>query len=243
MSSTTPSSAARISPPSTKHLKLKDLTDDGVTNNYNEFSHKGKLELQAIGCWKFIKGPLSMPPVIPPLRRSQRIKGPDNTGTERTIIITGNEMEVQQAIDDAVPWEEGSLKALNTISQAMPATKLHLVQTAKTANDAWENLKAEYRSVNAMSATRLKTNILGYKFLEGYKMANWRDDMQRMYQELCDVDDRALSDDEFARHLVTMMPTNDRWRYLHSELSSKVRGAAPGSLRSLEILYGRYSVK
>ena len=79
-------------------------------------------------------------------------------------------------------------------------------------------------------------NILGYKFLDGYRMASWRDDMQCMYQELRDIDDKALPDDEFAHHLVTMMPTNDCWRYLHSELSSKVHGAAPGLLRSSEIL-------
>ena len=58
----------------------------------------------------------------------------------------------------------------------------------------------------------------------------------QMYQELHDIDNKALSDDKFTRHLVTMMPMNDHWRYLHSELSSKVRGAAPGLLRSSEIL-------
>ena len=223
--------------PFSKRLKLKELTDDGVTNSYNEFSHKGKLELQAMGYWKFIEGTQSAPPVIPQLKRTQKIKGPDETGTARTIVITGNEMEVQKAMDDAVPWREGDLKALNAIIQAMPGTKLHLVQSAKTAKEAWESLKAEYRSVNTMRAARLKSYILGYKFVDGYKMANWRDDMQRMYQELRDVDDTALPDDEFARHLVTMMPISDRWRYLHSELSNKVRGAAPGTLRSSEILW------
>ena len=123
-----------------------------------------------------------------------------------------------------------------------PGSKTHIAKPAKTARDAWENLRDEYRSVNVMRATRLKTNILSYKFLDGYRMASWRDDMQHMYQELCDIDDKALPNDKFARHLVTMMPTNDRWRYLHSELSSKVRGAAPGSLRSSEILGDRKSV-
>ena len=202
--------------PFSKRLKLKELTDDGVTNSYNEFSHKGKLELQAMGYWKFIEGTQSAPPVIPQLKRTQKIRGPDETGIDRTIVITGNEMEVQKAMDDAVPWQEGDLKALNAIIQAMPGTKLHLVQSAKTAKEAWESLKAEYRSVNTMRAARLKSYILGYKFVDGYKMANWRDDMQRMYQELRDVDDTALPDDEFTHHLVTMMPISDRWRYLHS---------------------------
>jgi hypothetical protein len=60
--------------------------------------------------------------------------------------------------------------------------------------------------------------------------------MQRMYQELCDVDDTALPDNEFTCHLVTMMPISDCWRYLHSELLNKDCGAAPGMLRSSEIL-------
>ena len=37
---------------SSKHLKLKDLIDDGYTNNYNEFSHKAELEFHAMGYWK-----------------------------------------------------------------------------------------------------------------------------------------------------------------------------------------------
>lgn len=60
--------------------------------------------------------------------------------------------------------------------------------------------------------------------------------MQCMYQELHDVDDKALPNDEFTCHLVTMMPISDQWRYLHSELSSKVHGAALGTLMSSEIL-------
>ena len=50
---------------SSKHLKLKDLIDDGYTNNYNEFSHKAELEFHA---WKYIESLLSMPPGIPQLR-------------------------------------------------------------------------------------------------------------------------------------------------------------------------------
>jgi hypothetical protein len=225
---TTPSPAL-----SSKCLKLKEFTDDGVTNSYNKFNHKGKLELQAMGYWKFIEG---TPLVIPQLKQTQKIRGPHETGTIRTIVITGNEMEVQKATDDAVPWQEGNLKALNAIIQAIPGTKMHLVQSAKTAKEAWESLKAEYRSLNMMRVTCLKSNILGYKFINGYKMANWRDNMQWMYQELHDVDNGALSDDKFVRHLVTMMPISDHWRYLHSELSNKVRGAASGTLNSSEIL-------
>jgi hypothetical protein len=87
-----------------------------------------------------------------------------------------------------------------------------------------------------MRVTHLKSHILGYKFIDSYKMAQWRDDMQCMYQELCNVDNKALSDDEFVCHLVTMMLISDHWRYLHSELLSKVCNAAPGMLRSSEIL-------
>jgi gag-polypeptide of LTR copia-type len=222
--------------PSSKHLKLKELTDDGITNSYNKFSHKGKLELQVMGYWKFIEGTLSVPPLVPQLKWTQKIRGPDETSTTVTIVITGNEMDVQKAIDDAVPWREGDLKALNAIIQAMPGTKLHLVQSAKTAKEAWESLKAEYCSVNMMRAAHLKSYILGYKFIDGYRMDNWQDDMQHMYQELHDVDDTTLLDDEFTCHLVRMMTISDHWRCLHSELLNKVHSMAPGTLMSSEIL-------
>ena len=137
--------------PFSKHLKLKELTDDGVTNSYNEFIHKGKLELQAMGYWKYIEGTQSAPPVIPQLKRTQKIRGPDETGTAHTIVITGNEIEVQKAIDDAVPWREGDLKALNAIIQAMPGTKLHLVQSAKTAKEAWESRDTSTQSYRTKS--------------------------------------------------------------------------------------------
>ena len=167
---TTPSSTL-----SSKHLKLKELTDDGITNSYNEFNHKEKLELQAMGYWKFIEGML---PVIPQLKWTQKIRAPDETGTTGTIVITGNKMKVQKATDDVVSWWEGDLKALNAIIQAILGTKMHLVQSAKTAKEAWESLKTEYSSVNTMRVTGLKSTILGYKFVDGYKMANWRDNMQ-----------------------------------------------------------------
>ena len=61
MSSVAPSASLQC-------LKLKDIIDDGHTNNYNEFSHKAELEFHAMGYWKYIKGPLSMPPSIPQLR-------------------------------------------------------------------------------------------------------------------------------------------------------------------------------
>ena len=56
-----------------------------------------------------------------------------------------------------------------------------------------------------------------------------------MYQELCHVDNSTLSNDEFACHLVTMMPISNCWRYLHSESSNKVCSMAPGTLNSSEI--------
>ena len=105
--------------PFSKRLKLKELTNDGITNSYNEFSHKEKLELQAMGYWKFIEGTQSALPVIPQLKRTQKIRGPDETGTDRTIVITGNEMEVQKAMDDAVPW-----RWKVTLRLSMPLSRL-----------------------------------------------------------------------------------------------------------------------
>ena len=62
-----------------------------------------------------------------------------------------------------------------------------------------------------MRVAHLKSYILGYKFIvvDSYKMANWQDNMQHMYQELCNVDDTALLDDKFACHLVIMMPISN----------------------------------
>ena len=90
---------------------------------------------------------------------------------------------------------------------------MHLVQSAKTMKEAWESLKAEYRSVNMMRVTHLKSNILGYKFINGYKMANWRDNIQWMYQQLHDVD---------LQHLI--------WQWIHASSSDN-----DANQRSLEI--------
>jgi hypothetical protein len=79
-----------------------------------------------MGYWKFIEGPQSALPVIPQLKWTQKIRGPDETGTAHTIVITSNEVEVQKAMDDAVPWHEGDIEALNAIIQAMPLLGQHL---------------------------------------------------------------------------------------------------------------------
>lgn len=181
-----------------KRFELTKLEDDGDKNNYEEFEFKAKWELRANGMWKYIEGDSSVPPSIPKLRKETKITGKDENDVEHTIIQPSNEHEVKKALNDSKSWFDGDSKALAAIVKAVPRSKLHLVKPCQFAREAWLCLKAEYRSVNSMKATRLKQNILGYNYVEGWNVTNWRNDMQRMYQELCDIDSSLMSDDEFA---------------------------------------------
>lgn len=218
-----------------KTLKLTPLTDDGDSNNFDEFEHKAKLDLRSANYWQYVEGPTSTPPNIPKFRRAVKATGIDDEGNERTITQASNEDAVKKAVTDSMPWLQGDAKALAAIVKAVPASKLHLVKKFTHAKEAWDALKAEYRSVNSMKAARLKQQIVGYKFIDGYDMTRWRSDMQRMYQDLCTIDDNAMPDNEFARHLVIMMPNSGPWRYLASQLADEMRNM-PAAMNSSHVL-------
>jgi hypothetical protein len=218
-----------------KTLKLTLLTDDGDSNNFDEFEHKAKLDLRSANYWQYVEGPTSTPPIIPRFRRAVKATGLDDDGNQRTINQASNEDAVKQAIADAMPWSEGDAKALAAIVKAVPASKLHLVKKFSHAKEVWDALKAEYRSVNSMKAARLKQQIVGYRFIDGYDMTKWRGDMQRMYQDLCTIDDNIMPDNEFARHLVIMMPNTGPWRYLASQLADEMRNM-PAAMNSTHVL-------
>ena len=76
-----------------------------------------------------------------------------------------------------------------------------------------------------MRATRLKQTILTYLPAPGYDTVKWRDDMLCMFNELTDADPTAMTDHEFARHLVTMMRKDGEWQYTSSQLADEMTKA------------------
>jgi hypothetical protein len=54
-------------------------------------------------------------------------------------------------------------------------------------------------------------------------ISKWLDDMQRLYNSLCDLDPERLSDHDYALTVLDLMPQDDSWRDFLSTLRSKVR--------------------
>jgi hypothetical protein len=208
-----------------KRLELVKIIDNGEINNYAEFEIKSKYELDAHDLWKYIDGPESTAPAIPRLIKAKTMKGRDVNGVEHTITIPGNEDDVKRAKDDAEPWMAENKKTLALIVKAVPVAKLYLVKDCSTAKEAWNALKSEYRPSNSIRATTRKQDILGYNFQPGWNPTKWRMDMQKMYNELTDADPNTMTDNEFARHLITMMPRTGDWQYLASELAQDIHKA------------------
>lgn len=60
------------------------------------------------------------------------------------VLIREGTWNVVDVADDAVVDEEASLRALATICLSIEPINYSLVQEAKTAHEAWENLKSAF---------------------------------------------------------------------------------------------------
>lgn len=211
--------------PKEEKLKLEKLEVDGDINNYDSFEFKARLKLAAAGYWDHLEGTDSEPPLLPTLKPTRTIKQHDTSGVEREFRIEGNEAEVEAARLRVEPWNKKDLKVLSMIVEAVPSKSLYLVKHSKTAKEAWDALAQEFRRANALWKTSLKADILRFHFDYGMDIMKWRAKLQDMYAQLVGLDHEALSDDEFARHLVTVIPTEGEYRFLASELHSYMTSA------------------
>lgn len=204
---------------------LPKLVDDGINNNYSEWETISYHKLCEWDLLKYIEGPTSQAPIIPPLRHTVTHHGFDEDGRPSTIHVLGNQAEHEQALRDAIPWMTGNKTALARIVCAVPSHKLYLVKCAQCAKQAWENLRAAYRSLNSSRAATINRQILTYRCQPDMDIAKWLTDMQQLYTSLCVLDTNSLSDREFALAILVLMPEpeDDGWTNLLSGLRMKVR--------------------
>ena len=206
---------------STHRTELPKLVDDGTSNNYGEWKTKSYHKLREWDLLKYIEGPTSDPPTIPTLRETVTYHGVDDDGHLSTTHVLGNAAEHQQAILSAQPWLTSNNTTLSRIVAAVPSQQLHLVQLAKYAKQAWEALRSTYQPRNSLRAATIKSQIMSYRCTTDMNVATWLNDMQRLYNSLCDLDIERMSDRDFALAILDLMPQDDNWRNFVSDLRTK----------------------
>jgi hypothetical protein len=215
---------------SSHRSELPKLTDDGTNNNYGEWKTKSFHKLREWDLLKYIEGPNSTPPTIPSLRETITYHGVDDNNQLSTVHVLGNATEHQQAVIDAQPWMTGNNVALSRIVASIPSHQLHLVQQAKFAKQAWESLSSVYQPRNSLRAATVKGQLMTYRCTMDMNVTQWLGDMQRLYNSLCDLDVDHMSNRDFALAIIDLMPQEDGWRTVVSNLRAKVRDLESKSL-------------
>jgi hypothetical protein len=104
----------------THHADLPELLDDGTNNNYGVWKTKSYHKFLEWDLLKYIEGPTSDPPNIPPLRETVTYHGVNDDGNVSTLHVLGNAAEHQQAVAEAQPWMTGNTTALSRIVASLP---------------------------------------------------------------------------------------------------------------------------
>jgi hypothetical protein len=206
---------------SSHRAELPKLTDDGVNNNYGEWKTKSYHKLHEWDLLKFIEGPDSILPEIPPLRELTQHHGLDEHNHLTTVRTLGNVIEHRVALQNAKPWLTGNNTTLSRIVAALPSTQLHLIQNIKYAKQAWDNLRSMYQSQNSLQAATIKGQIMAYCCTVDMNMAKWLNDMQCLYNSHCDLDIDRMSDQCFTLTILDLMPLDNNWHVFLSNLCTK----------------------
>lgn len=221
--------------------KLVKLVDDGNTNNYNSFVINAKLKLTELGLWKYIEGPESIPPVVPDLVPTRQVQGTDPaTGNVQVINVAGNEGAVLRGRRALEPWKAGDGITRCLIYEALPDDQIEIVKDATTAKEAWEALKDEYRPVNALRAQILVQQIMSFKAdsIANVNVTKWANKMRSLYKQLSNQDNTRITDLDFARALLSLVPTSDAWATFSERMQEQMTAAdkAGKPLRSSYII-------
>jgi hypothetical protein len=88
--------------------ELPKLLDDGNNNNYGEWKTRSYHKLHEWDLLKYIKGPTSNPPIIPPLCQPCEYHGLNEFNKLATVRDLGNVNEHQLALTRAQPWMSGN---------------------------------------------------------------------------------------------------------------------------------------
>ncbi|TDL20742.1 hypothetical protein BD410DRAFT_804660 [Rickenella mellea] len=200
--------------------ELTKLVDNGIENNFGEFKAKSKFQLKHLGLWKYIEGPLSVPPVIPKLVEPKAHQGLTSLGELETVTTPGNAEEVEQAELAAQPWFKGNDDALSKIVRAVPERQIHLVTEAIYAKEAWEALCSVYQPGNSVQAANLVGTIMSHCCTGNVR--EWLDELLRLRGQLCAIEPDCMTDKEFALTILNLMPLDLNWRNFVSGLQAKV---------------------
>ena len=203
---------------------LLKIVDNETYNNYGEWKLKSFYQLRSWGVWKYIDGPESTPPVVPPLRKPATISGIGDSGCMMTLEVPGNEDEHPQKVKDYELWMVGNDRALCKIVNAVPGAQFFLVMHTKFAKEAWESLRSYYEPQNAYRAERIIHDIKTYCCTRDMDVAQWLNDMQRLYASVCTMDSKGMfSDRNFVLAILDNMPMEDfTWRYFVQDLRARI---------------------
>ena len=175
---------------------LPALTDDGNTNNYNEWVTKSRHSLKTWGLWKYIDGPHSIPPIIPPLSQAQEITAPDKDGISHTVFLSDTTEAHQAKTKEAEPWTEANDLVHTKIINATPH--------------------------NSLRATSLKKDITNYRCTPDMDVGQWLHNVKELYSTLSCMDRDRLSEREFVVTIIDNMPDADTWTEFLSGLRSRI---------------------
>jgi gag-polypeptide of LTR copia-type len=219
---------------------LSALTDDGNNNNYNEWATKSRHSLKTWGLWKYIEGPHSIAPVIPPLREAKEITAPDKDGVSHTVFLGDNSEIHQKKTEEAEPWTEANDLVLSKIINATPHSQLHLVESTPYARIAWERLESAYRPHNSLRATSLKKDITNLRCTPDMDIGQWLHTVKELYSTLCCMDRDRLSEQEFIVIVLDNMPETDTWTDFLSGLRTRIsdykNATPPKPITALEFI-------
>lgn len=191
---------------------LPKLEDDGQVNNYGEWKTKAELQLCSWDLLKYVSGPKSTPPNVPDLRESYIQCGTDPadpTDTIKVFCVHGNAAERDRALEDAKPWMAQNNIALSKIANAVPKDHMHLINDTLYAHEAWSNLHDYYQPLNSMLADALIGDLHAYRCTPTMDVGVWLNDLQRLYNNVNDMDPLAISDRTFVLIAIGNLPLRD----------------------------------
>ncbi len=207
------------------HTELPKLTNSSTNNNYGEWKTKSYHKLCKWDLLKYVEGPDSDPPNIPPLHPLRTYHGVNDEGHLSTTHILGNAVKHEQALMAAKPWITGDHSTLSHIIVALPANQLHLMQHVQHAKQARDNLHSHYQPRNLLCTATIKSQLITYCCTPDMNLTTWLTDLQKLYNSLCNLGHEHMSDHKFALTILDLMLQDDGWTNFVSGLQSKVHNS------------------
>lgn len=153
-------------------------------------------------------------------------------------MIKGNEGEVLHALRAAEPWKKGNLKVRRLIIDAIPEEKTELFEDFKTAKEVWDALAVEYRPINRLQGSTLFWQLIGFACRDDMDPTKWVDQIRTIFGKLKKQNLKTLSDADFTRYIISMLPLTDPWKAFTSRMEKecKTADATGTSLKSAYIV-------